>query len=425
MPLVPAKCPECGGNVVVDSGKDAWVCDFCKTPFIVEKAIQTFNTTYNTTNVNNVTNNNDIKADIVNVYESSVSDFVIKAGELVEYNGASMDVVIPEEIVSISANCFKGTKIHSLNIHNSVKEIGRYDGCNQLERIKLPSAVSSGSVISFFGCSKLRHIDVPEGIISIGERAFAGCSLLESITLPQSLKRIGSYAFAECKTLHSITIPANVSFIGFDAFLNCNSLTSVVINNVDEIEIDLNAFNNGVPNHGGHDVKLVFERMKREENVEQELDNEEKRHELEDYSKKVEASKLESRELAISVFEQRINEYVTRNLCDKKICPMCKKYTLNWRGKCTNDRCDSYKRTPKEFAEQAVQRVKKGRCPSCNRQLKVLSAIKEYATFVDYSGRIRRQDSTTVSLRVECSGRPTDCNFFPYMYDICFKYGEW
>ena len=51
MPLVPAKCPECGGNVVVDSEKDAWICEFCKAPFIVEKAINNFNT------VNNITNN--------------------------------------------------------------------------------------------------------------------------------------------------------------------------------------------------------------------------------------------------------------------------------------------------------------------------------------------------------------------------------
>lgn len=51
MPLVPAKCPECGGNVVVDNEKDAWICEFCKAPFIVEKAINHFNT------INNITNN--------------------------------------------------------------------------------------------------------------------------------------------------------------------------------------------------------------------------------------------------------------------------------------------------------------------------------------------------------------------------------
>ena len=63
MSLVPAKCPECGGNVVVDNEKEAWVCDFCKTPFIVEKAVNNFNT------INNVTNN--INANVVNIVNSS------------------------------------------------------------------------------------------------------------------------------------------------------------------------------------------------------------------------------------------------------------------------------------------------------------------------------------------------------------------
>ena len=69
MPFVPAKCPECGGNVVVDDSKEAWVCDFCKTPFIVEKAINNFNV------VNNIVNNTEIKADVVNVYESREKDY--------------------------------------------------------------------------------------------------------------------------------------------------------------------------------------------------------------------------------------------------------------------------------------------------------------------------------------------------------------
>lgn len=39
MPLVPAKCTNCGASLTVDSSKEAAVCEFCGTPFIVEKAI--------------------------------------------------------------------------------------------------------------------------------------------------------------------------------------------------------------------------------------------------------------------------------------------------------------------------------------------------------------------------------------------------
>ncbi len=47
MPVVQAKCPNCGGFLAVDNTKDAAVCQFCNTPFIVEKAINNYNITIN------------------------------------------------------------------------------------------------------------------------------------------------------------------------------------------------------------------------------------------------------------------------------------------------------------------------------------------------------------------------------------------
>ena len=47
MPLVAAKCTQCGGELKVDSAQEAAVCTFCKMPFIVEKAINTYNTAIN------------------------------------------------------------------------------------------------------------------------------------------------------------------------------------------------------------------------------------------------------------------------------------------------------------------------------------------------------------------------------------------
>lgn len=47
MPLVPAKCPNCGGFVQVDAAHDAAICQFCNTPFIVEKAINNYTTHVN------------------------------------------------------------------------------------------------------------------------------------------------------------------------------------------------------------------------------------------------------------------------------------------------------------------------------------------------------------------------------------------
>ena len=58
MPLVNAKCTNCGANLNIDNSKEAAICDHCGSAFIVEKAIQNYN----------ITNNNNVYANVVNLY---------------------------------------------------------------------------------------------------------------------------------------------------------------------------------------------------------------------------------------------------------------------------------------------------------------------------------------------------------------------
>lgn len=39
MPFVQAKCTNCGANLEVDNSRDAAICPYCHTPYVVEKAI--------------------------------------------------------------------------------------------------------------------------------------------------------------------------------------------------------------------------------------------------------------------------------------------------------------------------------------------------------------------------------------------------
>ena len=55
MPLVNAKCTNCGANLKIDSAKDAAICEFCGSAYIVEKAINNYN----------ITNNNNINEYVV------------------------------------------------------------------------------------------------------------------------------------------------------------------------------------------------------------------------------------------------------------------------------------------------------------------------------------------------------------------------
>ena len=112
MPLVAAKCTSCGASLQVDITKEAAVCPYCGTAYIVEKAINYYNTT------------NQIHADVVNIY-GGASDFVIRAGVLEKYNGASANAVIPDVVNIIGSEAFSGCiGLTGVVIPNSVTSIG-------------------------------------------------------------------------------------------------------------------------------------------------------------------------------------------------------------------------------------------------------------------------------------------------------------
>lgn len=55
MPLVKAQCTNCGGTLDVDSSKEAAVCPYCNTAYIVEKAINQYRISHANITVQNAT----------------------------------------------------------------------------------------------------------------------------------------------------------------------------------------------------------------------------------------------------------------------------------------------------------------------------------------------------------------------------------
>lgn len=260
MPLVPAKCPSCGGNVVVDNEKEAWVCDFCKTPFVVEKAINNFNT------INNITNN--IEADIVNVYKSMDKDFEIQAGVLKKYVGEAVDVIIPDNVVKIDSNAFKNCEcIRSIKFGGGIKSIGNINEEFFLGDRLINYELTSNDMM-FLDCKMLESIELPEGILYIGDGVFCECYSLKKINFPPSIKKIGKKAFMRtslekveykglsvtidkkafcaCKNLNTVkigTTGSNKSSINIQeaAFFDCGSLKRVEISS-DKVNVGAYAF---------------------------------------------------------------------------------------------------------------------------------------------------------------------------------------
>ncbi len=275
MPLVPAKCTQCGSNLTVEPSQEATICPFCNTPFITEKAINNYSTT------------NNINANTVNIFQASESDFVVRARVLEKYNGTSSNIVIPDGVSEVSAKAFENCSkyIESMIISEGVKKVILSE-CLNLTKLELPSTLeelylhdaeklkyltlpngiktvyitnsgiieidfpSSVEKLIFKWCPNIKKIAIPNGIVDIENDAFEKCSSLETVILPPSIKTIGEHSFQDCVNLKNINLPNGLlkikSNLGdsdypfeFGAFRNCKSLTSIEIpNSVERIGSD-------------------------------------------------------------------------------------------------------------------------------------------------------------------------------------------
>ncbi len=194
-------------------------------------------------------------------------------------NGEAVtDLVIPEEVTSISDYAFSGCSyLTSVTIPNSVTTIDRYAfyNCQGLKSLTIGSGISTVGENVFSGLSSLANLTIADsdtdlvfekdifssspietlylgrslpgisfqgkttltnlalgnGITSIRENMFKGCTGLTEVTIGNSVTSIGGSAFYNCTGLKEVTIPNSVTSIGGSAFYNCTGLTSVTIPN--------------------------------------------------------------------------------------------------------------------------------------------------------------------------------------------------
>ncbi|MCR4799915.1 MAG: leucine-rich repeat protein, partial [Bacteroidales bacterium] len=140
------------------------------------------------------------------------------------------NTIIPNTITSLGDGAFCYSPIVSINIPNSVVEIGQsaFEGCSQLLSISIPASVTSINKSAFQGCSALTSVIIPENVVTIGENAFFSCKSLFSFSIPHATTSIGNYAFHNTG-LTSIFIPASVNSMGENPFARCSALNSIKV----------------------------------------------------------------------------------------------------------------------------------------------------------------------------------------------------
>ena len=158
-------------------------------------------------------------------------------------NSSVREMVFSEGITEVFGGMAKKMEtLEKVVLPSTVTSIGReaFWGCKKLTEINIPSKVKNIGTSAFAGCTALQSIDLPDGLQELGGSAFASCTALKKVSLPKSLMSIGMEAFYNCSSLQEIVIPYNVSKIGDEAFSGCSSLKTAIIQcNVKEIPASL------------------------------------------------------------------------------------------------------------------------------------------------------------------------------------------
>ena len=134
---------------------------------------------------------------------------------------------IPNSVTSIGQSAFAETSFTRLEIPSHITElgIGVFQGCPNLEYVKINGQVKNLENYMFQDCVNLRKVELPESIIHIYGYVFSNCESLEEVNL-DNITLISSFAFQNCKKLTSVNLP-KIETLFTEVFSGCTDLRTV------------------------------------------------------------------------------------------------------------------------------------------------------------------------------------------------------
>ena len=184
-------------NTVTNIGNKAFAHDSYLTNITIPNTVinigqNVFNYCFFT--INNFINNSNLD-EISNNYwgativDSDTNGFVVSGTTLLKYRGTGNNVIIPNNITTIS--------------NNSV-----FAEHNDIINVVIPDSVVTIGNNAFYRCSNLTNVTIGSGVTSINTQAFAYCNKLINITsLIITAPTIQNDTFRNIKTNGTLTVP--------------------------------------------------------------------------------------------------------------------------------------------------------------------------------------------------------------------------
>ena len=157
------------------------------------------------------------------------------------YRCAAMtgDLIIPASVTTIGANAFIGTGFDGkLDFQAQIEEFPTaiFQGLN-FTSVSFSGSVKSIGDYAFENCKQLATVTFGQGLETVGQYAFYNSGLSGALTFPDSLKKIDTYAFAKCPYITEITLPEGNATIEYAAFTGDTGVQKIKIP-LSEIQFD-------------------------------------------------------------------------------------------------------------------------------------------------------------------------------------------
>ena len=132
--------------------------------------------------------------------------------ELLRYPAQKSELkfIVPNDVISIGTYAFYNCKhLQNVSIPSSVSELNRgcFSGCTNLVNVEMVAGLERIGIGAFID-SKISSINIPNSVTDIGNYAFAFCPELKSIYIPSSTVKIGESVFSGCSSLEKIIVDA-------------------------------------------------------------------------------------------------------------------------------------------------------------------------------------------------------------------------
>ena len=122
---------------------------------------------------------------------------------------------IKEGTTLIGSRAFANSQLSTISMPNSVGWMMSHTFfCASVEKISLSNKLGQIPNNAFEGCLDLNYLKIPDSVYSIGDSVFMDCGSLGELVVPASVKRIGTDAFEGCYWYDQFLFSGGPIYIG-------------------------------------------------------------------------------------------------------------------------------------------------------------------------------------------------------------------